>query len=422
MVEQLDLSSIQNWSKGLKQQVNELLIEYQDIFALSDLELGRTNLVKHHIPVSNPVPFKERHTRIPPSQFEPLRKLLRNMEEVGTIRKSNSPWASSIVLVKKKDRDLRFCINLRKLNAGMVKDAYALPRIEETLDYLVGSKWFSALDLKSGYWQVELDEESKPLTAFTAGPLSFYECERMPFRAMNAPATFQRLMETYLGDLHLNCCLIYLDDIIVFAKTQEDAITRLGTVLQKLWEVGLKLQPSKCELFKTSLLYLGHVVSEDGIRTYPKKNEAVLKWPIPVTVTDVRSFLGLTNYYRRFIKGYAKIARSLTDLISGENADKKKAPVVWTSVCQEAFDQLKKLCTEAPVLAYPDFTKPSKLYIDACDKGLGAILYQEQADGKETPISFASRSLNIAESNYPAHKLEFLALKWAITNRFHEYL
>ena len=225
-----------NLSKGLKQQVNELLIEFQDIFSLSDLELGTTNLVKHHIPVTNPVPFKERHTRIPPSQFELLRKLLRNMEEVGAVRKSNSPLASSIVLVKKKDGNLRFCIDWRKLNARTVKDAYALPRMEETLDYLAGSKWFSALDLKSGYWQVELDEESMPLTAFTAGPLGFYECESMPFGAMNAPATFQRLMETCLGDLHLNYCLIYLDDIIVFAKTQEDAITRLGTVFQKLWK------------------------------------------------------------------------------------------------------------------------------------------------------------------------------------------
>ena len=134
-------------------------------------------------------------------------------------------------------------------------------------------------------------------------------------------------------------------------------------------------------------------------------------------MTDVRSFLGLTNYYRRFLKGYAKIARPLTDLISGENADKKKALVVWTSECQEALEQLKKLCTEAPVLAYLDFTKPFKLHINACDKGLGAILYQDQANGKEKPISFASRSLNKAESNYPAHKLEFLALKWAVTKQ-----
>ena len=163
-------------------------------------------------------------------------------------------------------------------------------------------------------------------------------------------------------------------------------------------------------------------MSEDGIRTDSKKVEAVLQWPVPMTVTDVRSFLGLTNYYRRFLKGYAKIVRPLTNLISGENVDKKKALVVWTSKCQEAFEQLKKLCTEAPVLAYPNFTKHFKLHIDTCDRGLGAILYQDQPDRKEKPISFASRSLNKAESNYPTHKLEFLALKWAVTKRFHEYL
>ena len=170
-----------------------------------------------------------------------------------------------------------------------------------------------------------MDEESKPLTTFTASPLGFYECDRMPFGATNAPATFQRMMETCLGDLHLNWCLIYLDDIIVFAKTQQEAITRLGTVFQKLREARLKLQPSKCELFKTSLLYLGHMVLQDGIKTDPKKVEAVLQWPVPVTITNVRSFFGLTNYYRRFLKGYAKIVRPLNNLISGENADKRKA-------------------------------------------------------------------------------------------------
>ena len=421
-VEQIDLSSIQNWSKSLQQQVRELLMEFQDIFALNDLELWRTNLVKHHIPLTNSVPFKDRYTRIPPSQFEPLRKLLKNMEEVGAIRKSSSPWSSSIVLEKKKDGNLRFCIDLQKLNARTIKDAYALPRIDETLDYLAEFKWFSALDLKSGCWQVELDEEIKPLTAFTAGPLGFYKCERMPFGATNSPATFQRMMETCLGDLHLNWCLIYLDDIIVFAKTQQEAITRLGTMFQKLREAGLKLQPSKCELFKTSLFYLGHIVLEDGIITDPKKVEAVRQWPVPVTVTNVRSFLWITNYYRRFLEGYAKIARPLNNLISRENADKKKTLVEWTPECQEAFEKLKKLCTEAPVLAYPDFTKPFKLHIAACDRGLGAILYQDKPDGQEKPISFANRSLSKAESNYPAHKLGFLALKWAVTKRFHEYL
>ena len=159
----------------------------------------------------------------------------------------------------------------------------------------------------------------------------------MPFGATNAPATFQQMMETCLGDLHLNWCLIYLDDIIMFAKTQQEAIARLGTVFQKLREAGLKLQPSKCELFKTSLLYLGHIVLEDGIRTDPKKVEAIHQWPVPVTVMDVRSFLGLTNYYRRFLKGYAKVARPLNILISGENANKKKTVVDWTPEYQDAF-------------------------------------------------------------------------------------
>ena len=170
----------------------------------------------------------------------------------------------------------------------------------------------------------------------------------MPFGATNAPATFQQMMETCLGDLHLNWCLIYLDDIIVFAKTQQEAIARFGTVFQKLREAGLKLQPSKCELFNTSLLYLGHIVSEDSIRTDPKKVEAVQQWPMPVTVTNVRSFLGLTNYYRRFLEGYARIARPLNNLISGENADKKKTSVEWTPECQEAFEKLKKNCVQKP--------------------------------------------------------------------------
>ena len=207
--------------------------------------------------------------------YEEVQKHLKEMVEIGAIRKSNSPWASAIVLVRKKDGSLRFCIDLRHLNNRTIKDAYSLPRIEETLDCLNEAEIFTSLDLKSGYWQVEMEEESKPLTAFTVGPLSFFECERMPFGLTNAPATFQRLMESCLGDLYLNWCIIYLDDIIVFSETPQEHIKRLHGVFQKLASAGLKLKPSKCEFFKKKITYLGHVVLEKGIEVDPKKTEAV---------------------------------------------------------------------------------------------------------------------------------------------------
>ena len=326
------------------------------------------------------------------------------------------------VLVRKKDGSLRFCIDLRKLNAQTVKDAYSLPRIEDALDSLNGACIFTSLDLKSGYWQVELDEDSIPLTAFTVGPLRFYECIRMPFGLTNAPATFQRLMESCLGELHLEWCIIYLDDIIIFLKNPDDHITHLEGGFEKLAKAGLKLKPSKCEFFKSSLKYLGHIVSKDGTATDPHKIEAICNWPTPRTVTDVRSFTGFTNYYRKFIKGYAKIARPLHELTSGENGKRKNHRVEWTNHCKESFDTLKAICSECPVLAYADYTKPFVLHTDASTMGLGVVLYQKQEDGKERVITYASHTLNKSQRNYDVHKLKFLALKWAITDRFHEYL
>ena len=208
-----------------------------------------------------------------------MRKHLKEMLEVGAIRRSNSPWASPVVLVRKKDGSLRFCIDLCRLNVRTVKDAYSLPRIEDALDSLDGACLFTSLDLKSRYWQVELDEESIPLTAFTVGPLGFYECVRMPFGLTNVQATFQRLMESCLGELHLNWCIIYLDHIIIFSKTPEEHLKQLRGVFERLARVGLKLKPSKCEFFRDSLRYLGHVVSKKGIATDPKKIETILNWP-----------------------------------------------------------------------------------------------------------------------------------------------
>ena len=311
---------------------------------------------------------------------------------------------------------------MRKLNARTIKDAYSLPRIKESLDCLNGSQIFSSLDLKSGYWQVELEEESIPLTAFTVGPLGFYECVQMPFGLMNAPATFQRLMESCLGELHLSWCIIYLDDVIIFSRTPEEHLDRLEGVLRKLGQAGLKLKPSKCEFFHDKITYLGHIVSKKGIEADPKKIQAIKDWPVPETVTDVRSFLGFTNYYRKFMEGYAKMARPLNELISGENASRKNKPVQWEEEHQKAFEQLKELSMKAPVLAYANYQKPFRVYTDASEQGLGAVLSQTQENGKECAIAYASRSLNKSERKYDPHKLEFLALKWAVMYRFHEYL
>ena len=303
-----------------------------------------------------------------------------------------------------------------------MKDAYALPRIEDSLDSLNGLCIFTSIDLKAGYWQVELDEDSIPLTAFTVGPLGFYECVRMLFGLTNALATFQRLMEMCLDDLHLNWCIIYLDDVIIFSKTPEEHVKRLAAVFEKISKAGLKLKPSKCDFFKTQISYLGHIVSKDAIETDPKKIKDIQKWPVPQTVHDVRSFLGFTNYYRKFIYKYAQKARPLNTLISGENAKKKYKRVDWTEEHQQSFQTLKSACTDTPILAYADYTKPFRLNTDASTMGLGAILYQQQSDGSFGVISYASRSLSKTEQNYDAHKLEFLALKWSVTERFHEYL
>ena len=420
----LDLGELSTWTEEQQYAARKLLCDYADTFSKNDLDLGKCNILKHNIQLTDQQPFKERYRRIPPHLFEEVKQHLQEMVEVGAIRKSFSPWASGVVLVRKKDGGLRLCIDLRKLNNRTIKDGYSLPRIDDTLDCLHGAKWFSTLDLKSGYWQVELEEEAKPLTAFTMGPLGFWECERMPFGLTNAPATFQRLMEACLGELNLSWCIIYLDDIIVFSQTPEEHLVRLQAVFDKLKAAGMQLKPLKCELFKKQINYLGHVVGQEGVSTDPDKIKAVTEWPRPTTVTEVRSFLGFVSYYRRFILNFSKVAKPLNTLLQnleGTSNQKKKFKVNWGPEQQEAFETLQKLCTEAPILAYADFKTPFILHTDASSEGLGAVLYQYQ-NNQRRAIAYASRSLSPSERNYPAHKLEFLALKWAITDKFHEYL
>ena len=267
-----------------------------------------------------------------------------------------------------------------------------------------------------------MDEESRQYTAFTLCSMGLYECESMPFGLCNIPPTFQRLMQNCLGELNLTYCLIYLDDVIVFFEMPEEHLPRMCVVFDHLREHGLKLKPSRCEVFKSEINYLAHHVSQKGVLPSTKNLESIAQCPPPDTYTKVKSFIGLVGHYRHFIKGFSKIPAPLYNLTSGDNKDKKSEHVNLSPEALEAFDHLKAACLQAPILAFPDFNKPFLLETDASRRGLGAVLSQKQADGWYHPITYASRVMNETKQRYHSNKQEFLTLKWAVTEQFHEYL
>lgn len=412
-----------------KQQAENLLRKYEDVFSKSDIDIGHTSIVKHRIDLHDDTPFKQRPRRIPPAMFEEVKDHLRKLLEGGIIKKSKSPWSSNVVLCRKKNNELRMCVDYRQLNLRTKKDSYALPRIEEILDALAGNRFFTILDMKSGYHQVELHEKHKERTAFTVGPLGFYEYHRMPFGLVNAPATYQRLMEECFDGLHLDICFIYLDDLIIFSKTYEEHVERLEKIFQRLREVNLKLSPKKCEFFKKKVKYVGNIVSEEGIEPDPDKINKVQNWPKPRNSDEVRQFLGFVGYYRRFIEGFSTIARPLNDLLPNTKKKTRKGVRTlkvddkwkWGDEQEQSFRKLKEKLTTYPILGFPDYSLPFELHTDASSSSIGAVLYQTQDNFKRV-IAYASRSLSKSEKNYPVHKLEFLALKWAACEKFRDYL
>ena len=424
LLEKLDLSVLEAWPEDQAGKARSLLKEYHDIFSLEKHDMGHTNATKHKIVLKDPdtPPFKEHFRRIPPPHLDEVREHLKLMLDAGVIRPSDSPWCNAVVLVRKKDGSLRFCIDFRKLNSLTVKDSHPLPRICETLESLAGAAHYLTFDMNSGFWQVPMDEESKQYTAFTLGSMGLYECESMPFGLCNTPPTFQRLMQNCLGKLNLTYCLIYLDHVIVFSDMPEEHLRRMCVVFNCLREHSLKLKPSKCEVFKSEINYLAHHVSQKGVLPSKKNLESIAQCPPPDTYTKVKSFVGLVGHYRCFIKGFAKIAAPLYDLTSGNNKDKKSEHVDLSPEAREAFNRLKAACLKAPILAFPDFNKPFLLETDASGRGLGAVPSQKQADGRYHPIAYASRVMNETEQRYHSNKQEFLALKWAVTEQFHEYL
>ena len=383
-----------------KVEVEALLVEFADVFACSADDLGRTSIVRHEINTSGTRPIRQHPRCLPLSQRVEAEAEIANMLQRGVIEPSSSPLASPIVLVCKKDGTTRFCVDYRRLKAANVKDSYPLPHIGDSLDTLSGSCWFSTLDLASGYWQVEVREEDRPKTAFTTGS-GLYQFTVMPFGLCNAPATFERLMERVLSGLPWEVCLSYLDDIIVHAKTFEAELAQLRSVFTRLREAGLKLSPKKCHLFKKRVVFLGHVVSKDGVSTDPEKIRAVCDWPTPVSASTLRGFLGLCSYYRRFVRGFADIAAPLHRL-----TEKDKA-FSWSEECNDAFHRLTQVLSQAPVLAYPTTEGAFVLDTDASNTGIGAGLSQTQG-GEEKVIAYFSRSLTKAERRCRIPRANFL--------------
>ena len=397
-----------------QQQFQTLMETYNDICAKSQTEIGRTNITKHRIEIENVVPISQTPYRTNPKNKEFLQTEIAKMEANGIVRKSTSPWASPVVIVDKKGGEKRICIDYRKLNAVTKSDAYPLPRIDDMLESFGQAKWFTTLDLASGYWQVAMHERDIEKTAFVT-PFGLYEFLVMPFGLSNAPGTFQRLMNRVLQDFLGDFVAVYLDDVIIYSKGSfEQHMDHLSQVFRALREANLKIKLKKCYFTLPNIHFLGHVVGRDGIKPDPEKIEKVKNYPVPRNLTQLRSALGLFSYYRKFIKDFSRIAKPMTQLL------KKGISYIWTEKQQIAFDRLREMLIKAPILSYPDFDKPFVIYTDASGIGLGAVLSQIK-DKKEHVIAYASRSLVSAEKNYSVTDQECLAVVWAI-KKFQHYL
>ena len=391
----------------------DLLIRYQDVFLQPNGPLGRTDLVKHPINTGDHLPIKQPLRRAPYVQQKLIEDEVDKMMEAGVIEPSESPWSSPVVLVRKKDGSQRFCVDYRKLNNVTRRDAYPLPRIDESFDTLAGTKYFTTLDLASGYWQVEMEEADKPKTAFSTRS-GLYQFRVMPFGLSTAPATFERLMEIVMRGVQWKRCLVYLDDVICIGRTAGEALENLACVLERLRRAGLKLKPGKCELFRKQVNFLGHVVSERGIECDPSKIEALREWKAPTTLTELRAYLGFVGYYRKFIPSFATVAEPLNDLL------RKDVEFRWTTRCQEAFDQLKEPLLKAPLLIYPDMEEDFILDTDASGFGIGGVLSQRR-DGAERVVAYASRALRDTQRRYCTTKRELLAVV-SMVHHFRHYL
>jgi len=390
-----------------------------DFFKLPGDRLTATSAIEHYIPTPT-IPTNRaitlRNYRIPEHHQTEVDNQVQQMLEDKIIQPSQSPWNFPILIVPKKldasgKRKWWICVDFRKLNDVTVGDSF--PNIQDILDRLGRARYFSALDCASGYRQVPLSEEDRVKTAFSTAT-GHYEYLRMPFGLKSAPSMFQRLMNRVFLGLIGTRCFVYLDDVILFGQTLQEHNERLREILERLRQFNLKIEPDKCEFLKTELNYLGRIVTSEGVKPDPNKVQAINDFPIPINVTDVKSFLGLAGYYRKFIPQFSKIAKPLNDLLKKNNTWK------WEQEQMNSFRCLQTVLTQEPVLQYPDFTKPFILTCDASGFAVGAILSQGKI-GHDKLIAFASRTVNKAEQNYSTIEKELTAIVWACKH-FRPYL
>ena len=397
----------------LKAEFADIISEFSDVFAKDSTDVGSCSVLKHKFDTGKAHPTKQGLRRTPREFEGEEKKYLQDQLDAGVIVPSSSAWSSPVCLVRKKDGTVRWCVDYRKLNDVTIKDAYPLPRIDMCLEHLQSAKYFSTLDLQSGYWQIEVDSKDREKTAFIT-KYGLFEYNKMPFGVCNGPSTFQRCMELVLKGLQWETLLIYLDDVILYSSTLGEHLKQIRIVLSRFLKANLKLKPSKCHFFQEEVLFLGHIVSGDGVKPNPELIKAVNEWQPPTSVKEIQKFLGLCNYYRQYVQGFATIAHPLTNLT------KKDVRYKWTDECQNAFETLKSKLCEAPILAYPQNDSMFILDTDASNYGVGCVLSQIQND-QEKVIAYSSKSLSKQQRRYCVTKRELLAVVVFLT-KFRHYL
>lgn len=400
------------------EKIYRLCEEFKDIFYCDQIPLTFTNSVKHHIRTKNEDPIYVKPYRQAPFVQNEINRQVDQLIKDNVIQESHSPWNAPVHLVPKKmdasgEIKYRMVIDFRRLNEITIDDRYPLPNIHDLFDKLGKSTYYTTLDLASGYHQIELDERGRQKTAFSTQN-GHFEFLRMPFGLKTAPATFQRTMDNVLRGLQGLHCMVYLDDIIIYGNSLDNMIQNLRTVFDRIRATNMKIQLDKSEFLRKEVLYLGHTITKEGLKPNDDKITAVLNYPLPKTTTEIKSFLGLVGYYRRFIKDFAKITQPLTTCL------KKRNKIIIDQKYIDAFNKCKELLTHAPLLQYPDYDKPFILTTDASNIALGAVLSQGQI-GSDKPIAYASRTLSDSESRYSTIERELLAIIWAVKH-FRPYL